>query len=56
MPSLELWYPALGCGIDCNVEVIQRYQNKVLNYIVNAPWHVRNSDDRDLEIETEETV
>jgi hypothetical protein len=32
--------------------VIQRYQNKVLKCIVNAPWYVRNSDlHRDLGIE-----
>jgi hypothetical protein len=32
--------------------VIQRYQNKVLKSIVNAPWYVRNSDlHRDLGIE-----
>jgi uncharacterized protein YeeX (DUF496 family) len=33
--------------------VIQRYQNKVLKCIVNAPWYVRYSDlHRDLGIET----
>jgi hypothetical protein len=33
--------------------VIQRYQNKVIKCIVNAPWYVRNSDlHRDLGIET----
>jgi uncharacterized protein YeeX (DUF496 family) len=33
--------------------VIQRYQNKVLKCIVNAPWYVRNIDlHRDLGIET----
>jgi hypothetical protein len=36
-----------------NIEVIQRYQNKVLNCIVSAPWYVRNSDlHRDLGIQT----
>jgi uncharacterized protein YeeX (DUF496 family) len=30
-----------------------RYESKVLKCIVDAPWHVRNSDlHRDLEIET----
>jgi hypothetical protein len=33
MPSLELWYPALGPII----ETIPRNQNKVLECIVNAP-------------------
>jgi hypothetical protein len=33
--------------------MIQRYQNKVLKRIVNAPWYVRNSDlHLDLGIET----
>jgi hypothetical protein len=33
--------------------VIQRYQNKMLKRIVNAPWYVGNSDlHRDLGIET----
>jgi uncharacterized protein YeeX (DUF496 family) len=33
-------------------DVRQRYQNKVLKCIINAPWYVRNSDHRDLGIET----
>jgi hypothetical protein len=38
---------------DSNIQVIQRYQNKVLKCIVNAPWYIRNSDlHRDLGIET----
>jgi hypothetical protein len=40
-----------GCASDSNIEVISRYQNKVLKCIVNAPWYVRNSDlHRDLGI------
>jgi hypothetical protein len=47
--EFRLW----GCTSDSNIEVIQRYQNKVLKCIVNAPWYVRNSDlHRDLGIET----
>jgi hypothetical protein len=43
--GIQLW----GCATDSNIEVIQRYQNKVLKCIVNAPWYVRNSDlHRDL--------
>jgi hypothetical protein len=41
-----------GCASDSNIKVIQRYQNKVLKCIVNAPWYVRNSDHRDLGIDT----
>jgi hypothetical protein len=36
----QLW----GCASDSNIQVIQRYQNKVLKCFVNAPWYVRNSD------------
>jgi hypothetical protein len=46
---IQLW----GCASDSNIQVIQRYQNKVLKCIVNAPWYVQNSDlHRDLGIET----
>jgi hypothetical protein len=38
--DIQLW----GCAIESNIQVIQRYQNKVLKCIVNAPWYVRNSD------------
>jgi hypothetical protein len=37
---------------DSNIQVIQRFQNKVLKCIVQAPWYIRNSDHRDLRIET----
>jgi hypothetical protein len=47
--GIQLW----GCVGDSNIDVIQRYQNKVPKCIVNAPWYVRNSDlHRDLQIET----
>jgi hypothetical protein len=47
--GIHLW----GCASDSSSEVIQHYQNKVLKYIVSAPWYVRNSDLHcDLWIET----
>jgi uncharacterized protein YeeX (DUF496 family) len=47
--GIQLW----GCASDFNIQVIQRYQNKVLKCIVNAPWYVRNKGlHRDLGIET----
>jgi uncharacterized protein YeeX (DUF496 family) len=46
--GIQLW----GCASDSDIQVIQRYQNKVLKCIVNVPWYVRNSDHRDLGIET----
>jgi hypothetical protein len=36
-----------------NIQVIQRFQNKVLKCIVKAPWYIRNNDlHQDLRIET----
>jgi hypothetical protein len=47
--GIQLW----GCASDPNIEVIQRYKNKVLKCIVNTPSYVRNSDlHRDIGIET----
>ena len=35
-----------------NIDIIQRFQNKVLRNIVSAPWYIRNSDlHRDLEVD-----
>jgi hypothetical protein len=34
--GIQLW----GCASDSNIQLIQRYQNKVLKCIVNAPWYV----------------
>jgi hypothetical protein len=46
--SIQLW----GSANDSNIQVIQRYQNKVLKCIVNALWYVRNSGlHRDIVIE-----
>jgi hypothetical protein len=47
--GIQLW----GCASDSNIRVIQRFQNKVLKCIVQAPWYIRNGDlRRDLGIET----
>jgi hypothetical protein len=38
-----------GCLKKSNIDIAQRYQNKVLRCLVNAPWYARNSDiHRDL--------
>jgi hypothetical protein len=37
--GIQLW----GCASDSNIQMIQRYQNKVPKCIVNAPRYVRNS-------------
>ena len=46
--GIQLW----GCTKRSNTQMIQRFQNKVLRGIVNAPWYVKNDDlHRDLKIE-----
>ena len=41
-----------GCAAQSTIAVIQRFQNKVLRDIVNAPWCIRNTDlHRDLNME-----
>lgn len=43
--GIQLW----GCAPKTDIEIIQRFQNKILRIIVNAPWYVRNDDlHRDL--------
>ena len=36
--GIELW----GCASTSNIEIIQRYQSKMLRLITQAPWYVRN--------------
>ena len=46
--GIQLW----GCAKQSNIDIIQRFQNKVLRSIVNTPWYIRNSDlHRDLEVD-----
>jgi hypothetical protein len=46
--GIQLW----GCTKPSNIAIIQRFQNKVLWVIVNAPCYVRNVDlHRDLKME-----
>lgn len=45
----ELW----GTASNSNLEIIQRFQSKMLRMITNAPWYVTNDQlHRDLEIPT----
>jgi hypothetical protein len=37
--GLQLW----GCASNNSIQKIQKFQNKVLRGIVNAPWYARNS-------------
>jgi hypothetical protein len=34
--------PLWGTASNSNIEILQRYQNKVLRAIVNAPWYISN--------------
>jgi hypothetical protein len=38
--GIQLW----ECTKPSNTAIIQRFQNKVLRNIVDAPWYVRNAD------------
>jgi len=35
--------PLWGTASNSNIEILQRFQNKVLGSIVNAPWYVPNT-------------
>lgn len=51
--GIQLW----GCAKKTNVQIIQRFQNKVLRAIVNAPWYIRNDDlHRDLRMDFVDNV
>lgn len=51
--GIQLW----GCACQQSINVIQRFQNKVLRNIVNAPWYIRDKDlHRDLKMETVHNV
>ena len=46
--GIQLW----GCTKQSNIQIIQRFQNKVLRNIVGAPWYIRISDlHKDLKVD-----
>jgi hypothetical protein len=46
--GIQLW----GCTKQSNIDITQRFQNKVLRNIVKAPWHIINNDlHRELEVD-----
>ena len=48
MYGIQLW----GCSKNSNFNLIQKFQNKLLREIVNAPWYIRNADiHRDLRLD-----
>ena len=49
--GIQLW----GTAKKSNIEIIQRFQNKVLRSLVNAPWYVPNyTIQNDLQMNTVE--
>jgi len=40
---MDIRYPALGLH-QSNIDIIQRFQNKFLRIMVNAPRYIRNND------------
>jgi hypothetical protein len=42
-PIWKYGIPLWGTAPQSNIEIIQRFQNKVLRTIVNAPWYIPNS-------------
>ena len=46
--GIQIW----GCTKQCNIKIIQRFQNKVLRHMVSAPWYIGNNDlHRDLQVD-----
>jgi hypothetical protein len=41
-PIWTFGIPLWGTASNSNIEILQRFQNKVLSSIVNAPWYVPN--------------
>jgi hypothetical protein len=51
--GIQLW----GCTSQSNRNIIQRFQNKVLRGIVDAPWYIRNDSlHKDPDVETVDSV
>jgi hypothetical protein len=51
--SIQLW----GCTSQSNRNIIQRFQNRVLRGIVDAPWYIRNDNlHKDLDVATVDSV
>jgi hypothetical protein len=51
--GIQLW----GCTSQSNRNIIQRFQNRVLRDIVDAPWCIRNDNlHKDLTVETINSV
>ena len=46
--GIQLW----DCTKQSNINIIQRFQYKVLRHMVNAHWYIRNDDlNKDLQVD-----
>jgi hypothetical protein len=51
--GIQLW----GCTSQSNRNIIQRFQDRVLRGIVDAPWYIRNDNlHKDLDVATVDSV
>ena len=51
--GIQLW----GSSTDLNIDIFQRFRNKVKRIIMKCPWQIRNADfHRDVEIDPVKTV
>jgi hypothetical protein len=51
--GIQLW----GCTSQSNRNIIQRFQNRVLRGIVDAPWYIQNDNlHKDLDVETFDSI
>jgi hypothetical protein len=39
---LDIRLPLWGTASNSNIEILQKYQNKVLRAVVNVPWYISN--------------
>jgi hypothetical protein len=37
---MDLWISAMGTASNSNIEILQRFQSKTLQSILNAPWYI----------------
>ena len=51
--GIQIW----GCTSQSNRNIIQRFQNRLLRGIIDAPWYIRNDNlHNDLDVETVDSV
>jgi hypothetical protein len=41
-PHMDLWNSPMGAASNSNIEILQRFQSKTLQSILNASWYINN--------------